>query len=132
LMILNCKNPKVDINTSSYLVEVLGGTACLGAFTTFPENFKTSYQVFAQSEKEVRERILELGVYQCPQNTEIKIISLEPATKEHFYLNRGVARTFPFEKYQKDTVSDTLNLEDEFNGTAFLIIFCSDLDFKYL
>ncbi|MCB0486396.1 MAG: hypothetical protein KDC47_09390, partial [Flavobacteriaceae bacterium] len=102
LMILNCKNPKVDISTSLYLVEVYGGSACLGALTTFPENYKTSYQVFAQTEEEIRERILELEVYQHPKNMQIRVISFEPATKEHFHLNRGVVKTFPFEKCKKD------------------------------
>jgi hypothetical protein len=51
LTILNCKNPKADKNTKLYLIEVYGGTASLGFFTCFSENYKTTFEVLAFSRK---------------------------------------------------------------------------------
>lgn len=115
LIILNCKNPNVNEKTKLIDVEVYGGTACLGAFTCFPENFKTFFQVLVQSEEEIQGRILELGIYSHPQNMEINILKVQDLPQELIDLNQGVIRTFPFEKYKEDDFEDNSNFEEDFD-----------------
>lgn len=110
-LILNCKNPMVDGNTSLYHVEVFGGTACLGVFTSFPENYKTTFSVLANSEDEILERILELGVYAYPKNIEIKVLTIEEVPEELMQCNLGVVESFPFKKYKEDADNDEMDYE---------------------
>ncbi len=115
LMILNCKNPKADKNTKLYLVDVYGGTASMGLFTCFPENYKTTFEVLANSEEEIKERILELGVFRFPENMKIEILERHELTTDYLDLNRGVIRTYPFEKYKEDEDMEDVDFEaDEF------------------
>ncbi len=95
LEIIAVTNPKVDVGSSHYYIEILGGLATLGVFTQFSDEHISSFDVVANSPEEALEYISEVANFADPSAKSILTCTktpLQPGAYEY----RGVTRTYPF------------------------------------